>query len=85
MSSKEKDGIKEKFKNFNAGFDELVARHKAFKMEGEVRRDLGRAVQLFLERLYIRFWDRYREIDKGKGKYVKYDKAQVSQILTGLS
>jgi exocyst complex protein 7 len=85
MSSKEKDGIKEKFKNFNAGFDELVARHKAFKMEGEVRRDLGRAVQLFLERLYIRFYDRYREIDKGKGKYVKYDKAQVSQILTGLS
>ena len=85
MSSKEKDGIKEKFKNFNAGFDELVARHKAFKMEGEVRRDLGRAVQLFLERLYIRFWDRYREIDKGKGKYVKYDKAQVSQILTALS
>jgi exocyst complex protein 7 len=40
---------------------------------------------LFIERLYIRFWDRYREVDKGKGKYVKYDKAQVSQILAGLS
>jgi exocyst complex protein 7 len=84
MSSKDKDGIKEKFKNFNTGFDELVARHKNFKMESEVRRDLGRAVQLFLERLYIRFWDRYREVDKGKGKYVKYDKAQVSQILSAL-
>jgi len=85
MSSKDKDGIKEKFKNFNTGFDELVARHKSFRMEGEVRRDLGRAVQLFLERLYIRFYDRYNGVDKGKGKYVKYDKAQVSQILTGLS
>jgi exocyst complex protein 7 len=85
LSSKDKDGIKEKFKNFNTSFDELVARHKNFKMEGEVRRDLGRAVQLFIERLYIRFWDRYREVDKGKGKYVKYDKAQVSQILAGLS
>ena len=84
MSSKDKDGIKEKFKNFNTGFDELVTRHKNFKMESEVRRDLGRAVQLFLERLYIRFWDRYREVDKGKGKYVKYDKAQVSQILSAL-
>ena len=84
MSSKDKDGIKEKFKNFNTGFVELVARHKNFKMESEVRRDLGRAVQLFLERLYIRFWDRYREVDKGKGKYVKYDKAQVSQILSAL-
>jgi exocyst complex protein 7 len=84
LSSNDKKGIQEKFKNFNASFDELVARHKSFRMESEVRRDLGRAVQLFLERLYSRFWDRYREVDKGKGKYVKYDKTQVSQILSGL-
>jgi exocyst complex protein 7 len=84
LSGNDKKGIQEKFKNFNAGFDELVARHKSFRMESEVRSDLGRAVKLFIERLYSRFWDRYREVDKGKGKYVKYDKAQVSQILSGL-
>jgi len=84
LSSADKKGIQEKFKNFNTSFDELVAKHRSFRMESEVRRDLGRAVQFFLERLYSRFWDRYREVDKGRGKYVKYDKSQVSQILAGL-
>ena len=85
MGSKDKDGIKEKFKNFNFAFDELVARHKSLKMEGEVRRMLGREVQAFIEPLYSRFWERYHEVDKGKGKYVKYDKTQLSGILGGLS
>ena len=85
MNSKDKDGIKEKFKNFNITFDELVAKHKAFKMDGEVRRMLGRDVQAFIEPLYSRFWERYHEVDKGKGKYVKYDKAQLSGILASLA
>ncbi|KAM0724289.1 hypothetical protein Q7P37_000171 [Cladosporium fusiforme] len=84
LSSADKKGIQEKFKNFNASFDELVARHRSFRMEPEVRRELGRAVQFFLERLYSRFWDRYHEVDKGRGKYVKYDKVQVGGILGGL-
>ncbi|KAK0884686.1 exocyst complex component exo70, partial [Friedmanniomyces endolithicus] len=42
LNSKDKDGIKEKFRNFNASFDDLVAKHKAYKMEAEVRRALGR-------------------------------------------
>ncbi|KAM3423628.1 hypothetical protein BST61_g1051 [Cercospora zeina] len=85
LSSKDKDAIKEKFKNFNASFDELVARHKTFEMEPEVRRQLGRDAQMFIEPLYARFWDRYHEVDKGKGKYVKFDKSQLSAILAGLS
>ncbi|KAF2713179.1 hypothetical protein K504DRAFT_132788 [Pleomassaria siparia CBS 279.74] len=85
LSSKDKDAIKEKFKNFNMSFDELVAKHKGFKMEREVRTLLGREVQTILEPLYGRFWDRYHEIDKGKGKYVKYDKTQLGSTLAGLS
>lgn len=85
LSSKDKDGIKEKFKSFNMSFDELVAKHKTFKMEPEVRRQLGKDVQAFIEPLYSRFWERYHEVDKGKGKYVKYDKAQLSSILASLS
>lgn len=84
LSSADKKGIQEKFKSFNASFDECVARHRTFRMESEVRRDLGRAVQVFLERLYSRFWDRYHEVDKGRGKYVKYDKQQVAGVLAGL-
>jgi exocyst complex component 7 len=85
LSSKDKDGIKEKFKAFNASFDDLVAKHKTFKMEPDVRRQLGKDVQALIEPLYARFWERYHEIDKGKGKYVKYDKAQLSGILASLS
>nr|POE67100.1 exocyst complex protein exo70 [Quercus suber] len=85
LSSKDKDGIKEKFKNFNLAFDELVAKHKSLRMEPEVRRQLGRDVQMFIEPLYARFWERYHDVDKGKGKYAKYDKAQLSGILASLA
>jgi len=85
LGSKDKDAIKEKFKNFNASFDDLVARHKSYKMEREVRTNLGKEVQNIIEPLYGRFWDRYHEIDKGKGKYVKYSKVELGQILSSLS
>jgi exocyst complex protein 7 len=85
LGSKDKDAIKEKFKNFNTSFDELVSRHKVYKMEREVRSHLGKEVQNIIEPLYGRFWDRYHEIDKGKGKYVKYNKVELNQVLGGLS
>ncbi|KAF2201975.1 hypothetical protein GQ43DRAFT_440135 [Delitschia confertaspora ATCC 74209] len=85
LSSKDKDAIKERFKNFNMSFDDLVSRHKTYKMEREVRAQLAREVQTIIEPLYGRFWDRYHEIDKGKGKYVKYDKSQLGGTLAGLA
>jgi exocyst complex protein 7 len=85
LGSKDKDAIKEKFKNFNTSFDALVSQHKTYKMEREVRTHLGKEVQTIIEPLYGRFWDRYHEIDKGKGKYVKYSKVELGQVLAGLS
>jgi exocyst complex protein 7 len=85
LGSKDKDAIKEKFKSFNTSFEELSQRHKSYKMEREVRMHLGKEVQNIMEPLYSRFWDRYHEIDKGKGKYVKYSKAELGQSLSGLS
>lgn len=84
LSSKDKDTIKEKFKAFNAGFDSLVSQHRQLHMEREVRGALGREVQAVLEPLYVRFWDRYHEVDKGRGKYVKYDKAGFAAVLAAL-
>ncbi|KAL8853871.1 MAG: hypothetical protein Q9221_001342 [Calogaya cf. arnoldii] len=84
LGSKDKDSIKEKFKIFNTSFDELSSKHKAMQMEREVRSQLAREVQAMIEPLYARFWDRYHEIDKGKGKYVKYDKGGLSAQLAGL-
>ncbi|KAL8829224.1 MAG: hypothetical protein Q9170_006268 [Blastenia crenularia] len=84
LGSKDKESIKEKFKNFNTSFDELSAKHKGMQMEREVRSSLAREVQAMIEPLYARFWDRYHEIDKGKGKYVKYDKGSLSAQLAAL-
>ncbi|THW52146.1 hypothetical protein D6D21_01065 [Aureobasidium pullulans] len=84
LSSKEKDTMKEKFRGFNASFDEMVAKHKTYKMEKEVKTSFARDVQRFIEPLYGRHWDRYHEIDKGRGKYVKYDKTQLNAVLSNL-
>lgn len=84
LSTKDKDSIKEKFRLFNASFDELIAKHRSLQMEPEVKEILGSQVRQMIEPLYGRFWDRYHEIDKGKGKYVKYDKAGISSVFTSL-
>lgn len=84
LGSKDKDKIKEKFRSFNTSFDEQVARHKSFAMEREVRAILQREVQSTIEPLYGRFWDRYHELDKGKGKTVKYSKAELAAVIASL-
>ncbi|KAL4948926.1 Cullin repeat-like-containing domain protein [Aspergillus filifer] len=66
LSSRDRDAIKDKFKAFNASFDDLISKHKAFYMEREVRSVLAREVQAVLEPLYARFYDRYHELDKGR-------------------
>ena len=85
LSSADKKGIQEKFKSFNTSFEDLVARHKTYAMEAEVRTQLSKEVQNIIEPLYNRFYDKYREIDKGKGKYVKYDKAELNRALMSFS
>lgn len=84
LSSKDKENIKGKFQAFNSSFDELVTKHKQYSMEREVRQIFARNVQQMLEPLYYRFWDRYHEVDKGKGKYVKYDKSSIAAIFLSL-
>jgi exocyst complex component 7 len=84
LTSKDKENIKAKFTAFNSGFDDLVARHKTYSMEREVRQLFAKDIQQMLEPLYNRFWDRYHEVDKGKGKYVKYDKSSIAAVFLSL-
>lgn len=85
LGSKDKDKIKEKFTQFNSTFDEMVSRHKSYSMEREVRAMFGEDIRQKLQPLYDRFWDRYHEIDKGKGKYVKYDKSSIAAVFMSLA
>ncbi|KAK2614308.1 hypothetical protein N8I77_001149 [Diaporthe amygdali] len=80
LSSKDREKIKDKFQAFNASFEDMVAKHKQYSMEPEVRRMFAKAVQQTVEPLYNRFWDRYHEVDKGKGKYVKFDKSSIAAV-----
>ena len=84
LSSKDKESIKGKFAAFNASFDDMVLRHKAYSMEREVRQMFAKDMQNMIEPLYNRFWDRYHEVDKGKGKYVKYDKSAIAAVFLTL-
>ncbi|EGX94651.1 exocyst complex protein EXO70 [Cordyceps militaris CM01] len=84
LSSKDKDKIKEKFQQFNSSFEDMVTKHKAYNMEREVRAMFGQDIRQKLQPLYDRFWDRYHEIDKGKGKYVKYDKSSIAAVFASL-
>lgn len=85
LSSKDKDKIKEKFTQFNNSFEDMVSRHKSYSMEREVRSMFGEDIRRKLQPLYERFWDRYHEIDKGKGKYVKYDKSSIAAVFASLA
>ncbi|KAF7548311.1 hypothetical protein G7Z17_g7155 [Cylindrodendrum hubeiense] len=85
LGSKDKDKIKEKFTQFNSAFDDMVSRHKSYSMEREVRKMFGDDIRQKLQPLYDRFWDRYHEIDKGKGKYVKYDKSSIAAVFLSLA
>ena len=86
LSSREKDVIKERFKLFNTSFEDCVKRHKELShgMEREVKSELSREVGHQVEPLYARFYDRYEALDKGKGKYVKYDKGSLAAALASL-
>jgi len=86
LNSKDKDALKEKFKTFNISFEGLSAKHReiANSMEREVRAQLARDIQAMIEPLYARFWDRYHEVDKGKGKYVRYDKGSLAAQLASM-
>ncbi|RMZ89753.1 hypothetical protein DV736_g3001, partial [Chaetothyriales sp. CBS 134916] len=62
----------------------IIKSHRSLHMEKEVKSAVSREIQGMIEPLYARFWDRYHEVDKGKGKVVKYSKADLIGVLAGL-
>ncbi|ODQ55688.1 hypothetical protein SAICODRAFT_150129 [Saitoella complicata NRRL Y-17804] len=84
MGSKERDKVKEHFRNFNAEFEEIVRTNKGMvvpdaAMRGTIVRDVSKVVIP----LYTRFHDKYADTDftKHKEKYIKYSKPDIETIL----
>ncbi|KAK9454178.1 Cullin repeat-like-containing domain protein [Dipodascopsis uninucleata] len=87
MSSKDREVIKEKFRNFNTDFEELVLKFKEYNFTNkELREYLAKEVA-FISPLYHRFYDRHKsgEFSKHTEKYIKYTKAQLDQVLSSLA
>ncbi|KAK9372436.1 Cullin repeat-like-containing domain protein [Lipomyces chichibuensis] len=87
MSSKDRDVIKEKFRNFNTTFEELIAKFKEYNFaDTELRRYLAKEVA-FVSPLYQRFYEKHKsgEFSKHTEKYIKYNKLQLDQLLASLT
>ncbi|EGX44118.1 exocyst complex component exo70 [Orbilia oligospora] len=79
LTSKDKEAIKEKFKNFNTLFDTLISQHKSYVFpDKEVKAMLFKEIT-FISPLYGRFWDKYHEVVKDK--HVKYDVTALQSVL----
>lgn len=75
LKDKYKQGIKEKFKGFNADFDDLKQVHKVYAMpDPELRESLYKKMSDFVVPLYSTFLLRYRDVNftKNPEKYIKY-------------
>lgn len=81
MSSKDKDTIRSNFQKFTTMFDELLAKHRTYSIEPDVKPDIALGVEKLIEPLYARYWQRYHELDKGKGKYIKYDAGEITAAI----
>ncbi|KTW31373.1 hypothetical protein T552_00018 [Pneumocystis carinii B80] len=87
LGPKERDVIKEKFKNFNNEFDELLKLNKAAVINDiELKSILIGEVKRIVVPLYTRFYDKYFNSDfsKHQEKYIKYDKNTIDINLTYL-
>lgn len=86
LSSKDKELIKDKFKNFNLEFDELVKNYRNFKIsDPTLKKFLSKEIS-FIIPLYHRFYDKHSSGDftKHTEKYIKYDKLEFDRILDSL-
>lgn len=83
-STKEKEQIKELFRNFNEAFEEALKNYQKFNIqEKDLRRDLSSEIKKLIINAYNKLYDKYGsgEFTKNKSKYIKYDKMQFERLL----
>lgn len=84
LSSKEREQIKELFKNFNESFEEALRNYEKFKINDvNLRNYLKNEIKKLIINAYFKLYDKYGKSDftKNKAKYVKYDKNQFESLL----
>ncbi|SCW04414.1 LAFE_0H12992g1_1 [Lachancea fermentati] len=85
ISSKDKDQIKDKFKKFNDGFEELASNFKHFKISDPAMKKLLKTEIISLVMpLYERFYGRYKDSFKNPRKHIKYTPNELMSVLNSL-
>lgn len=84
MSSKEKEQVKELFRNFNESFEEALRNYDKHNItDANLRNYLATEIKKLIINAYFKLYDKYGESDftKNRAKYVKYDKRLFERIL----
>lgn len=82
ISSKEKDQIKEKFKKFHDGFEDLVSRSKSYRIsDPALKKLLKQEIVSLLLPMYERFYNRYKDSFKHPRKHIKYTPSELMNVL----
>lgn len=85
ISSKDKDQIKDKFKRFNEGFEELVSKHKKYRLSDPgLKSILKSEIVSLVMPMYDRFYRRYKDSFKNPRKHIKYQPDELTSILNQL-
>jgi exocyst complex protein 7 len=67
LSSKDREAIKEKFKAFNAEFDQLIQRQRSYNLtDPELRNYMVDQITSLVRPLYHRFYDKHKDGDFSK-------------------
>lgn len=83
-SAKEKEQIKELFKNFNESFEEALRHYEKFNIqEKDLRVYLSSEIKKLIINAYNKLYDKYGsgEFTKNRSKYIRYDKLQFERLL----
>lgn len=85
ISSKDKDQIKEKFKRFNEGFEELVSKYKQYRLSDPgLKAMLKSEIVSLVMPMYERFYRRYKDSFKNPRKHIKYLPDELTSVLNQL-
>ncbi|EEQ47001.1 conserved hypothetical protein [Candida albicans WO-1] len=84
LSNKEKDQVKDLFKNFNESFEEALFNYQKYNFgDAILKKYFSNEIKKLILNTYFKLYDKYGNSDftKNKSKYVKYDKLNFEKLL----
>lgn len=83
--SKDKEQIKEKFRKFNEGFEELVTKTKQYRLSDQsLKKTLKSEIISLIMPMYERFYSRYQNTFKNPRKHIKYTPDELMTVINQL-